>query len=58
MPSAPPHRILVAGIIRWGFRTRDTVRKSMPAVIEANPHLAVVRLRNQAETDTWIAGLG
>jgi adenylate kinase family enzyme len=45
------------GIIRWGFRTRDKLRKSMPAVIEANQHLRVVRLRSQRETDAWLANL-
>lgn len=45
------------GIIRWGFRTRDKLRKSMPAAIEANPHLRVVRLRSQRETDAWLAAL-
>ncbi|CAN5189408.1 hypothetical protein BH11ACT5_BH11ACT5_21610 [soil metagenome] len=45
------------GIIRWAFETRNKVRKSMPQVVKANPHLRIVRLRSQRETDAWLATL-
>jgi len=45
------------GIIRWAFDTRNKLRSSMPGVVRANPHLTVVRLRSQRETDTWFAAL-
>lgn len=45
------------GIIRWAFDTRNKVKELLPATLEANPHLRLVRLRHQRETDAWMAEL-
>lgn len=43
-------------IVRWSFATRRKYVDRVPAVEEANPDLAVVRLRTQREVDAWLAG--
>lgn len=44
-------------IVRWAWRTRRTYRELHAHVAQAHPHLALVRLRSQAETDRWMRTL-
>ncbi|GAA2172992.1 adenylate kinase [Agrococcus versicolor] len=44
-------------IVRWAWRTRSKHREPLLRIHEPHPHLTVVRLRSQAETDRWIARL-
>lgn len=44
-------------IIRWGWRTRHKLRKSMPGVRAAHPQLAIVHLRSPRQAECWLLGL-
>ncbi|GAA1567073.1 AAA family ATPase [Leucobacter aridicollis] len=44
-------------ILAWQRKTRNNWRERMPAALERNPHLTLVRLESPAQTDAWVAGL-
>lgn len=44
-------------ILRWGFRTRHSLRKSVPSLETTAPHLRIVRLRSQREVDRFVQRL-
>jgi adenylate kinase family enzyme len=44
-------------ILRWGIRTRRTMRVMVPATEWSAPHLRVVRLRSQVEIDAFVQRL-
>jgi hypothetical protein len=45
------------GIIRWALSTRRRYTRSVPATELEHPALTVVRLRSQAEVESWLIGL-
>jgi hypothetical protein len=45
------------GIIRWALSTGRRYTRSVPAVELEHPALTVVRLRSQAEVESWLSGL-
>ncbi|MFF8818126.1 AAA family ATPase [Leucobacter sp. NPDC015123] len=44
-------------ILAWQRKTRNNWRERMPAALERNPHLTLVRLKSPAQTDAWVEGL-
>lgn len=44
-------------IVRWSWRTRAKHRDLAAHAFTRHPHLAIVRLRSQAETDRWLGAL-
>jgi len=44
-------------IIRWAWRTRHQYDDVIELLARERPGLPVVRLRSQAETETWLASL-
>lgn len=43
-------------IIRWAWRTHDETRNRVIALVAERPDLTVVRLRNRADVELWVAG--
>lgn len=57
--EAPLHTIFTDEnhMIRWGIRTRNTLRPVMPTLEERFPGLRVVRFRRPREAENWLAAL-
>lgn len=56
----PPLRTIFTDpehIIRWGWKARATIRARVAAAEHDHPHLRIVRLRSQRESDVWVHGL-
>lgn len=45
-------------IVRWAWRTRRKLRDRVPAVAQAHPNLAIVRLRSTRAVRDWLARVG
>jgi hypothetical protein len=52
----PLWRVLVDPnhMVRWGYRSIALVRQQVAAAVRDYPHLRVVRLRSQADTDAFV----
>ncbi len=46
------------GLLWWILSTYHRRRREYPRLLAGNPHLTAVRLRSQAEADTWLDRLG
>jgi adenylate kinase family enzyme len=44
-------------ILRWGIAKRDEMRRRVPALAVADPHLRIVRLRSQREIERFVGRL-
>jgi adenylate kinase family enzyme len=44
-------------IVRWGISTRNSTRRSVPALVRDEPHLRIVHLRSQRDVDRFVQHL-
>lgn len=56
--TEPPLRTIFTDrdhILRWGFRTRNTLRDTVPALGPQLPHLHIVRFNRHRDVEAWLS---